>query len=205
MPLSVTIASPRTVSIAERQRDALERLARRNVLGMTRPARRGSRYWPAGAARRRRPRWPEYRPSAVRAETRPARAAERQHGRVGLDRDRARRRLERERAFHPSRSSDGGMRSARRPHRAAAATRATAARPSWLRGNTRPLDRRRSADRAPRTRRARRRAETPRWRRERRGRRAIARKNGSSGSLCVRLSPPRPAIRNLRPADGMRS
>ena len=34
---------------------------------------------------------------------------------------------------------------------------------------------------------------------------AIARQKSGKASLCVRLSPPRPAIRNLRPADGIAS
>ena len=139
-------------------------------------------------------------PAAVGAKPRPAGAAQRQHGGVGRDRNAALRRLEEQRAaVVPAGPAVPQLERDARRGEPRAATRAAAARPSWPSGTPARWSRRRSAGPAPRTRRAGGRRERLDAARSRGAARRSGRATARSGSLWVRLSPPRPAIRNLRP------
>ena len=126
---------------AERQRDALQRLAFEAAAERLRPideeAAVGRRQRRDGDA----PLGEQRHPIAGRAEPRPACAAERQHGRVGGDglllAGRGRTAAARHR---PSRAS-GGACGTRRPRRASRASQARSSGEAFMAtGNTRPLE-----------------------------------------------------------------
>ena len=192
--------------IAERQGDALQRLAGM-TFEMIRPGDQkpqldglsGAIATPACVS--------ASGPSAVGAKPRPARTAERQHGRVSVDRDRAVRRRKRQ---APRLVPSGPVMPQRKPHAGRVEPRSHARNSGEAFMATRKHPPARSDEG--------RLSElcAPRAQRIRRKRldggaqcvlgRSVARAGtASSCSLCVRLSPPRPAIRSLRPADGMRS
>ena len=145
-------------------------------------------------------------PFAVRAELRPARAAERQHGRIGSI------------ATAPSGASNASRPASSHPIQRCRRVKCTP-RASSRRSHARNSGdafialRKHPSARADEGRLTERLAPGPQGVGRKRldggaqvaARLAIAREERSSGSLCVRLSPPRPAIRNLRPADAMRS
>ena len=191
----------------ECQRHALERLALEAIAENVRPGdgeagigRPQRRYLHAFGGE-------SFDPRAIGAQPRPACAAERQH----------RRAASRRRAVHPAfENADGPARPSRSSDDAAPISRPSqSSRRSHARskgealkafGNTRPLEPTKVScpSASLQSRKA--------LRRERfdggfqmRHRLAVARKECGNGSLCVRLSPPRPAIRNLRPADGIAS
>ena len=204
----VMMASPRTAVRAKRQRDALERLALKAVAKDVGPGdgeaaigRLQRRYRHALGGER-------FHPCAVGAEPRPACAAERQHGGARIDRARC----------HPASRNDRRRRSSQpvQRWRSANCTPAASSRRSHARssgealnacGNTRPLEPTKvgcpSASLHSRKRIRRKRLD--RGARDAASLRRSARETAGSASLCVRLSPPRPAIRNLRPADGIAS
>ena len=143
-------------------------------------------------------------PCAVGAEPRPACAAERQYRRARLDDLRSIRRLKAQRPC----SSQPVQRCARKfyAHRSSRRSHARSKGDALKAfGNTRPLEPMKVSCPALRSSRATLAAGTLDRSFQMRHRLAVAREECGNGSLWVRLSPPRPAIRNLRPADGIAS
>ena len=192
---------------AKRQRNALERMAFEAVAKDVRPG--DGEPAIGGPERRYRHalRGQHFHPRPVGSEPRPACAAERQHGRARIDGALSVGRLKQQRP-----SSSQPVQRWRSVNCTPMAIEPPQPRAQQRRGLERFREtpgrwsRRRSAAPAPRSMRAKRPAETPRSRpRAAASPRRSGRGTAGSASLWVRLSPPRPAIRNLRPADGIAS
>ena len=206
MPVRVMTASPRSACAAKRKRNAFQRLAFEAIAkdigpGDGKPAigRPQRRYRHALRGER-------FHPSAIRPEPRPARAAERQHGRIGIDGARAVGRQKRQmssvvpagpamtqRELHADRIQPPQPRAQqRRGLEGFRENPAAGADKGRLPQRFAPV-----AQAHP--------AETPRSRASDAASRCrSAREIAGNASLCVRLSPPRPASRNLRPTEASR-